>query len=110
MSKREPKFLLEDILECAEKIKQYTKAMTYEEFTEDSKTIDAVIRNLEVIGEAANRLPEEIRDTAANIDWHKIRGLRNRIAHHYFGLNYEIIWTATKDDLTDLIREIQTLL
>jgi uncharacterized protein with HEPN domain len=84
--------------------------MTYEEFIADSKTIDAVVRNFEVIGEAANRLPESLKDAATNVDWHKMRGLRNRIAHHYFGLNFEIIWTAIEEDIDDLIKKMQTLL
>ena len=93
MSKRQLKLLLEDILESAEKITTYTQSLTYEEFIADSKTIDAVIRNFEIIGEAANRLPDDFREINEQIDWHKIRGLRNRIVHNYFGIDYSIIWT-----------------
>lgn len=69
-----------------------------------------MVRNLEVIGEAANRLPYDLKDNATNIDWHQIRGLRNRIVHHYFGLNFEIIWVVIEDDIDPLIKEVQTLL
>lgn len=110
MSKREPRFLLEDILECAEKVRQYTNSMTYDEFIEDSKTIDAVIRNLEVIGEAANRLPDEYKDAHSQIDWYKIRGLRNRIVHHYFGIDYQIIWLVKEEYLPELVIAIKILL
>jgi uncharacterized protein with HEPN domain len=109
MSERLPKLLLEDILDSAEKIIIYTKSLTYETFIEDSKTIDAVIRNFEIIGEAANRLPDELKDNSSAIDWHKIRGLRNRIVHGYFGINYKIIWDIIKDYLPDLISQIKKL-
>lgn len=110
MSSRQPKLLLEDILDSPEKIITYTKSLTYEEFIADSKTIDAVIRNFEIIGEAANRLPEDLKDKNDEIDWHKIRGLRNRIVHGYFGINYNIIWSIIEDYLVDLIAQIETLI
>src|SRR6187402_977818 len=93
MSKRHFKLLLEDILESAEKIITYTQSLSYDDFIADSKTIDAVVRNFEIIGEAANRLPEDFKDDHGEIDWHKIRGLRNRIVHNYFGIDYNIIWS-----------------
>nr|WP_067054819.1 DUF86 domain-containing protein [Mucilaginibacter sp. L294] len=110
MSKRKPELLLEDILESAEKILSYTDGLTFEQFTFDSKTIDAVIRNFEIIGEGANRLPDEFKDTSPEIDWHKIRGLRNRIAHEYFGIDYTIIWSVKEHYLPDLITRIKLLL
>ena len=70
----------------------YTENLTYEEFIANSKTIDAVIRNYEIIGDAANRLPESIKDSMNSIDWFRIRGFRNRVAHQYFGIDYEIVW------------------
>lgn len=84
MSKREPSLLVEDIIESAEKILLYTNNLTFEQFSNDGKTIDAVIRNFEIIGEAANRLPDEFKDKHPDIDWHRIRGFRYRIVHDYF--------------------------
>jgi uncharacterized protein with HEPN domain len=110
MSSRHPKLLLEDILESAEKIINYTQSLTYNDFIADSKTIDAVIRNFEIIGEAANRLPDELKDNNNEIDWHKIRGLRNRIVHAYFGINYSIIWSIIEDYLATLIAQIKKLI
>jgi uncharacterized protein with HEPN domain len=110
MSKRQPQLLLEDILESAEKILTYTQSLTYEEFTADSKTIDAVVRNFEIIGEAANRLPDEFKDAIEQVDWHKIRGLRNRIVHNYFGIDYSIIWSVKENYLSVLIAEVKELL
>jgi uncharacterized protein with HEPN domain len=97
MSDRYPKLLLGDILDSAQKIIICTHNLSYEEFTSDSKTIDAVVRNFEIIGEAANRLPDEIKETNTEVSWFKIRGLRNRIVHNYFGIDYKIIW-ATKEE------------
>ena len=91
MSKRDPNLLITDILESASKILEYTQGLTFEEFTNDAKTIDAVIRNFEIIGEASGRLPEDFKDEFSDIDWHRIRGFRNRIVHDYFGIDYSIV-------------------
>ncbi|GAB3545314.1 HepT-like ribonuclease domain-containing protein [Spirosoma fluminis] len=91
MSKRDSKLLVEDILDSAHKILDYTAELSFEEFIRDDKTIDAVIRNFEIIGEAANRLPEEFKDKLPDIDWYRIRGFRNRIVHDYFGIGYSIV-------------------
>jgi uncharacterized protein with HEPN domain len=92
MSDRDPKLLLGDILDSAEKIFKYTESITYEEFIADSKTIDAVVRNFEIIGEASSRLPQEFKNENNAIDWFRIRGFRNRIVHQYFGIDHELIW------------------
>jgi uncharacterized protein with HEPN domain len=102
MSNRKPEYLLEDMLNSAEKILSYTKDITFEEFASDSKTIDAVIRNFEIIGEAANRLPQQFRDENESIDWFRIRGFRNRIVHDYFGIDHEIVWKIKEDQLHTL--------
>jgi uncharacterized protein with HEPN domain len=75
MSKRDPKLLVGDILDSAAKILNYTEGLIFEDFTRDSKIIDAVIRNFEIIGEAANRLPEEFKNHYPEIDWYRIRGI-----------------------------------
>ena len=109
MSKRTPNLLVEDILESCHKIMDYTKSISFEEFTEDSKTIDAVIRNFEIIGEAANRLPEEFKDLYQDIDWFRIRGFRNRIVHDYFGIDYSIVWQIRETYLPQLIEKLEKL-
>jgi len=103
MSKRSPDLLIQDIIESAQKILDYTIGLTYEEFKSDSMRVDAVIRNFEIIGEAANKLPDQIKDELPNIDWHKIRGFRNRVAHDYMGINYFIVWQIREEFLPDLI-------
>lgn len=75
MSKRAPKLLVEDILDSSHKIIDYTAGLTEDAFLTDTRTIDAVIRNFEIIGEAANRLPEEFKNKYPSIDWHRIRAL-----------------------------------
>ena len=106
MSKRTPKLLLEDIQESAEKILEYIENMSFEEFSKDNKTIDAVIRNFEIIGEASNLLPDEIKDKYPEIEWHRIRGFRNRVVHDYFGVDLQIVWKITSDQIPSLISEI----
>ncbi len=71
--------------------------------------VDAVVRNFEIIGEAANRLPTEFKDLYADIDWHRIRGFRNRIVHDYFGVDYQIVWVVKESFLPDLISRLQLL-
>jgi uncharacterized protein with HEPN domain len=110
MSERKPRLLLEDILESAEKIIIYTDGLTYNDFIIDSRTIDAVVRNFEIIGEAAARLPENFKNEQSQIDWHKLKGLRNRIVHHYFGIDYSIIWSIKENLLNDLIKDIKIIL
>ena len=91
MSKRSPSLLITDIIESGQKILSYTNGLSFEQFLLDSKTVDAVIRNFEIIGEAASRLPDEFKDKYPDIEWHRIRGLRNRIVHDYSGIDYEIV-------------------
>ena len=106
MSKRTPGLLLEDIQESAEKILEYIENMSFEEFSKDNKTIDAVIRNFEIIGEASNLLPDKIKDKYPEIEWHRIRGFRNRVVHDYFGVDLQIVWKITSDQIPSLISEI----
>jgi uncharacterized protein with HEPN domain len=110
MSKREPELLLKDIEESIEKIKVYTKGMSFEMFQNDDKTIDAVIRNFEIIGEAANRIPDEIKDKFTEVNWHRIRGFRNRIVHDYMGVDLEIIWEIIEKNIDELQEQIDEII
>lgn len=97
MSERKLFLLIEDIIESSKKILTYTEGMSFIDFTSDIKTIDAVIRNFEIIGEAANRLPKNFKEENSSINWHKIRGFRNRIVHDYMGIYYSIVWEIKCD-------------
>ncbi len=109
MSSREAQLLVEDIIESAQKILLYIGNSTYEEFITDSKTIDAVIRNFEIIGEAANRLPDNFKEGHSTIDWHRLRGFRNRIVHDYFGIDFRIVWEIKETYIHPLIELLQKL-
>lgn len=109
MSKRIPSLLIDDIIECAIKIIDYTSTQTFDEFINDQRTVDAVIRNFEVIGEAANRLPDDFKEINEKIDWHKIRGFRNRIIHDYMGIDFVLVWEIRNDYLPILIAELEKI-
>lgn len=110
MSKRSAQLLLGDILESIQKIQKFTKGMSFDKFINDDKTVDAVIRNFEIIGEASNRLPDEFKDKHDEIDWARIRGFRNRIVHDYFGIDHSIVWSIIKGYVPELLKLIQGLI
>ncbi|PIQ14305.1 MAG: hypothetical protein COW67_14555 [Flavobacteriales bacterium CG18_big_fil_WC_8_21_14_2_50_32_9] len=103
MSKRDVLLLLDDMLQSAQKIKRYTNNLDYDSFLMDEKTIDAVVRNFEIIGEAANRIDPDFRTNNPEVEWKRIRGFRNRIVHDYFGIDYEIVWTIVDTYLDEMI-------
>ena len=92
MSKRPVELLLSDICESIDRVEQYTRGMSFKSFSNDRKSVDAVIRNLEIIGEAANRLPDDFKEQHSQVQWHKVVGLRHRIVHEYFGIDLQIVW------------------
>lgn len=108
MSKRDHLLILEDMLESALKIKRYTTNLDFDSFLNDDKTIDAVVRNFDIIGDAANRLDPDFRTTNTEIEWNRIRGFRNRIVHDYFGIDYEIVWTIVENDIENLIEQLES--
>ncbi len=107
---RDYKVHLEDILGAIDKILRYTDGISFGEFSKDSKTIDAVIRNLEIIGEAIKKIPEDIRRLNPNIDWKKIAALRDILIHEYFGIDNEIVWDILRNKLPALKEQISVLL
>lgn len=98
------------MLQSAQKPKLYTKGLDYDSFLADDKTIDAVVRNFEIIGGAANRIDPDFRDTHPEIEWKRIRGLRNRIVHEYFGIDSSIVWEIIKRDIPDLKEKLIEIL
>jgi uncharacterized protein with HEPN domain len=91
------------------KIKTYTKGLTFEAFMADSRTVEAVERNFEIIGEAAHQLPQSFRDQHTEIVWYSLISFRNRLIHGYFGVDYEILWYIVQYDLPDLERQLLIL-
>ncbi len=109
MSKRENELLLLDMLDAAKKIRKYTVELDYESFKENDLVIDAVARNFEIIGEAANRVDPEFRANNPRIEWMRLAGFRNRIIHEYFGIDYEIMWTIIEENITELIDRLEEM-
>jgi uncharacterized protein with HEPN domain len=97
---------LEDIRQAISKIQNYTAGLTRDAFDQDDKTIDAVIRNLQIIGEAAKVIPESVRAAYPNVEWKKIAGLRDILAHQYFEVDLDIIWDVLQSKLPELDREL----
>ncbi|MGI8635667.1 MAG: HepT-like ribonuclease domain-containing protein [Segetibacter sp.] len=110
MSKRDTQLLLEDMHEACKKIITYTNGFTYDDFLADDKTIDAVVRNFEIIGEAAARMSEEFKITYPEIEWIKIIGFRNRIIHEYFGIDYENLWKIKEKNIPELSERVMMIL
>ena len=109
MSRNESLYL-GDIQESCEKILRFTKGMTYKEFIHDELHFDAVLRNLEVIGEAVKNISEETRITYPNVKWRKIAGFRDIVAHEYFGVNEETVWDIVKNQVPGLLEIVKTML
>jgi len=98
MSKKERnwKLFIIEILESINKIEKYIEGLNYEQFVKDQKTKDTVVRNLEIIGEAANQISKEIQQKFSNVPWAQIIAMRNRMIHGYFAIDYRIVWDIVK--------------
>lgn len=110
MSNRSDKEFLYDIQEAVRRIKAYTHEMMYEEFLTDTRTQDAVIRNLEIIGEATKKLSVELRNRYPGVPWKEMAGARDRLIHHYFGVDLEVVWKISDAELSDLTLQIRQIL
>jgi len=108
MSRRDWSLFVADMQEAIETIASYVDAMTFTDFQSDTRTVDAVVHNLLVIAEAARCLPASIKENHPDIDWIAINGLRNRIAHEYFGLSLSVIWEIVQTDLPRLQQQLST--
>jgi uncharacterized protein with HEPN domain len=102
MPERDWRLRIQDISVAMEKIERYTAGMTLADFQADDRTIDAVLRNFEVIGEAAGHVPPHVAASYPDIPWAKMRALRNIVAHAYFGVNLPIIWETIVRRLPEL--------
>jgi uncharacterized protein with HEPN domain len=101
---------LADMEHACRKIIRYTSGLSFAEFIEDEKTFDAVVRNLEVIGEAAKHIPSDVRDRYPRVAWSRIAGLRDIVAHEYFGLDVDILWDIIQNHVPALLEEVQRIL
>lgn len=104
---RDQSLFLDDILESIERIEEYAQNITFETFLEDKKTFDAVIRNLEVIGEASKCLSKEFKEENSEINWRGVAGMRDKLIHGYFGIDPEIVWKTIQKRLPELKIQIK---
>lgn len=110
MSKRGATAALKDILEAVGRIERYIGTMTQAEFLEHTEKQDAVIRNLEIIGEAVRSIPAVIRRNHKEVEWSQIAGMRDKLIHHYFGVNWEILWDVVQHKLPLVKSQVQQIL
>lgn len=101
--KRDWKIRIHDILECISRIQKYTKGFGFSDFESDDKTIDSVLRNLEVIGEASRHVPRHIKTKYPNLPWLEMNTMRNIVIHEYHGVNLSIIWQTITEDLPPIV-------
>lgn len=106
MSERDWRLFLKDINESAQRVIDYVGTMTREEFFADHKTVDAVMRNLAIIGEAAKKIPAEFRRKNPELEWKKMAGLRDIVVHDYFGIDEDIIWDVVTVRIPELKKHI----
>ena len=100
---------LDDILEAIEKIERFTDGMTFEEFASDEKTVDAVLRNFEVIGEAAKNVPREVRREYSDVPWSEMAGMRDKLIHGYATIELRIVWMTVTDELPSLKPQVASM-
>ena len=109
MSKRGIKLYVADIKDAIRKIEKYTKDLTKKGFETDEQVVDAVVRNLGVIGEAVNNLPADFKAKYPEIPWQKIIGMRNKVLHEYFGIDWDILWQTIEKSIPELKKQINKI-
>ena len=107
---RDESFYLADIQECCEKVLKYTAGYTLKDLIHDDRTYDAILRNLEIIGEATKHISEESKSHYPRVKWRKIGDFRNIVAHNYFGVSDEIVWDVIENEIPPLLEQIKIML
>lgn len=107
--KRDYVLFMVDIVEMVEKIERYTQGKSFEDFSHDEMAIDAVIRNFEIIGEAANNIPKEIQEKYPYVEWKRMIGFRNVLIHDYFGIDIESVWDTVINNIPLLKEQIKKM-
>ncbi|MGC8878887.1 MAG: DUF86 domain-containing protein [Anaerolineae bacterium] len=110
MSKRDARLFLRDMLAAIAKIERYTSGLDFDSFEANDMVVDAVVRNLEIIGEAARHIPEHLRQQYAEVNWQRVVGFRNIVIHEYFDVDLEIVWVIATKQLPALQQALQAML
>jgi uncharacterized protein with HEPN domain len=109
MSSRDWRFRVQDILQAIEKIQRFSRGMTLKQFKTNELVLDAVVRNLEIIGEASRSIPTSVRRLHSGVPWEDMNGMRNILIHEYFGVDVKIVWRTVKKSLPALHKQLQEL-
>ena len=106
---RDCRLYLKDILAALESVETFVGGMGLDEFRADDKTASAVIRKLEIIGEAAKHIPDEFRRKYPQIPWKEMAGMRDRLIHFYFGVDYQLVWAAISKRIPELLKQLKNI-
>ena len=110
MPPRNWKMRIGDILQCITKIQKHTQGYDFSDFEADEKTVDSVLRNLEIIGEAAKHVPRQVRERYPGLPWVEMQTMRNIVIHEYHGVNLKIIWETVTEDLPPIVPRLKEIL
>ena len=108
--KREYGDYIQDITDSIKETEEFTKELSFDDFKQDKKTVNAVIRSLEIMGEAAKKIPDDLRRKYSKIPWKEMAGIRDKLIHEYHGVDLEIIWKVVKEELPPVRPNILKLL
>ena len=104
------RLFLADMRQCCEKVTRYTTGYTFDQFTSDDKTLDAVMRNRAIIGEAVKQLPEDLRNRHPGVEWRKIARFRDLAIHHYFAVDEQIVWDIVQNHIPQLAAQLEQII
>lgn len=110
MSRRDPSVVIGDILLCINHIELYTAKLLFEDFSTNFMVVEACLYNIQIIGEAVNHLPDDVKANNPQIPWNLIKGMRNRLIHEYFGTDLPVVWNVIKNDLPLCQKELKAIL
>jgi len=110
MNEKDPLIFLEHILESIQNIENFSKGLSEKSFMNDELRQSAIVRQIEIIGEAVKNLPDSLKNKYANVSWKEIVGTRDKMVHHYFGVDLDIVWDIVKKNLPRLKKDIKDIL